>query len=162
MASKPLELSNEELNIVELFNEYLDESQARELTARLEEEIGQRTKNDSLKTSLLMLKALYFKNPPTRDILKYGTLYSLVVFHLFVVSINIAAFFILPFLYPLYVWMPINSFILSVTFTRELCPLTRLENYLRTSLGLPRVGGFIGHYISKPVKSFFKKTMTAH
>ena len=36
MASKPLELSNEELNIVELFNEYLDESHARELTARLE------------------------------------------------------------------------------------------------------------------------------
>jgi hypothetical protein len=154
MDTAPLE-QNEELNIVELFNEYLDEDQARELTARLEQEIGQRTKNDSLKTSLLMLKALYSKNPPTRDVLRYGTFYFLVSFHLCVVFINIAAFFILPFLYPVYVWMPINSFILSVSFTRELCPLTRLENYLRTSLGLPRIGGFMGHYVYRPVKRIF-------
>jgi len=152
MVTAPLE-QNEELNIVELFNEYLDEDQARELTARLEQEIGQRTKNDSLKTSLLMLKALYSQNPPARDVFRHAMLYSLISFHLSVVSINIVAFFILPFLYPIYVWMPICSFILSVSFTRELCPLTRLENYLRTSLGLPRIGGFMGHYVYRPIKN---------
>ena len=41
MDTAPLE-QNEELNIVELFNEYLDEDQARELTARLEQEKGPR------------------------------------------------------------------------------------------------------------------------
>ena len=68
----------------------------------------------------------------------------------------LAAFFLLPFIYPLWVWMPLNSFILTVTFTREVCPLTRLENYLRTSLGIPRIGGFIGHYLVKPVKRIAK------
>ena len=46
-------------SIVELLDEYLDENQARELTARLEHEIGQHTDNDSLRISLEMLKALY-------------------------------------------------------------------------------------------------------
>ena len=65
-------------------------------------------------------------------------------------------FFLLPFIYPLWVWMPLNSFILTVTFTREVCPLTRLENYLRTSLGMSRIGGFIGHYMVKPFRRIIK------
>ena len=76
---------------------------------------------------------------------------------MFVVVINISAFFVLPFLYPLWMWVPVNSFILTVTFTREVCPLTRLENYLRTSLGMRRIGGFIGHYIVKPARKANKK-----
>ena len=76
---------------------------------------------------------------------------------MFVITVNIAAFFVLPFLYPLWVWMPINSFILTVTFTREICPLTRLENKLRTSLGMSRICGFIGHYFARP----FKKLLNA-
>ena len=76
--------------------------------------------------------------------------------HMFIVIVNIMAFFILPFMYPLWMWVPVNSFILTVTFTREVCPLTRLENYLRTSLGMSRIGGFIGHYFIKPVKRAIK------
>ena len=142
----------EAFNIVEILDEYLDEEQARELTARLEQEIGQKTDNDSLKVSLEMLKALYSKKPKRIDQLKKGLLYFIVAFHMFVITVNIAAFFVLPFLYPLWVWMPINSFILTVTFTREICPLTRLENKLRTSLGMSRIGGFIGHYFVRRVK----------
>ena len=146
----------EAFNIVEILDEYLDEDQARELTARLEQEIGRRTDNDSLKVSLEMLKALYEKKPKKIDYVKKALLYSTILFHAFVIVVNIAAFFILPFLYPLWVWMPVCSFILTVTFTREICPITRLENYLRTSLGLPRIGGFIGHYFIKPIKRLLK------
>ena len=146
----------EAFNIVEILDEYLDEDQARELTARLEQEIGQRTDNDSLKVSLEMLKALYEKKPKKIDYVKKVLLYSTILFHAFVIIVNITAFFVLPFLYPLWVWMPVCSFILTVTFTREICPITRLENYLRTSLGLPRIGGFIGHYFIKPIKRLLK------
>jgi len=139
-------------SIVEILDEYLDEGQARELTARLEQEIGQKTDNDSLKVSLEMLKALYSKGPRKIDALKKCLLYLTILFHAFVIIVHIAAFFILPFYYPLYVWMPLNSFILTVTFTREICPLTRLENKLRTSLGMSRIGGFLGHYFIKPIK----------
>ena len=146
----------EAFSIVEILDEYLDEGQARELTARLEQEIGQKTDNDSLKVSLEMLKALYSKQPKKIDYLKKGLLYSVILFHAFVIIVNIAAFFVLPFYYPLWVWMPVCSFILTVTFTREICPLTRLENYLRTSLGMSRIGGFIGHYFVKPIKRLLK------
>ena len=144
--------ANEANSIVEILDEFLDESQARELTARLEQEIGQKTENDSLKVSLEMLKALYCKKPKRIDQLKKGLLCLIIAFHMFVITVNIAAFFVLPFLYPLWVWMPLNSFILTVTFTREICPLTKLENKLRTSLGMSRIGGFIGHYVVRPIK----------
>jgi len=143
-------------SIVEILDEYLDEGQARELTARLEQEIGQKTENDSLKVSLEMLKALYSKKPKKIDTLKKCLLYFTILFHAFVIVVNIAAFFILPFYYPLWIWMPLNSFILTVTFTREICPLTRLENSIRTSLGMSRIGGFLGHYFVKPVKRLLK------
>ena len=151
--------SVEEANsIMEIMDDFLDADDARELTARLEHEVGQGTDNDSLKVSLEMLKELYKDRTGSRkkDRLKKISLYSLVTFHYFVITVNIVAFFILPFLYPLLVWMPLNSFILTVTFTREICPLTRLENYIRTSLGMPRIGGFIGHYLVRPVKNFLK------
>ena len=151
--------SAEEANsIMEIMDDFLDADDARELTARLEHEVGQGTDNDSLKVSLEMLKELYKDRAGSRkkELAKKISLYSLVTFHYFVVTVNIVAFFILPFLYPLLVWMPLNSFILTVTFTREICPLTRLENYIRTSLDMPRIGGFLGHYMVRPVKKFIK------
>ena len=151
--------SIEEANsIMEIMDDFLDADDARELTARLEHEVGQTTDNDSLKTSLEMLKELYKDKTGSRkkDLLKRASLYSVITFHYFVVTVNIIAFFVLPFLYPLLVWMPLNSFILTVTFTREICPLTRLENYIRTSLDMPRIGGFLGHYLVRPVKNFLK------
>ena len=151
--------SVEEANsIMEIMDDFLDADNARELTARLEHEVGQGTDNDSLKVSLEMLKELYKDRTGSRkkDRLKKISLYSLITFHYFVITVNIIAFFVLPFLYPLLVWMPLNSFILTVTFTREICPLTRLENYIRTSLDMPRIGGFLGHYGVRPVKNFLK------
>ena len=143
-------------SIVELLDEYLDENQARELTARLEHEIGQHTDNDSLRISLEMLKALYERKPEKKNYLKKYSLYLVVCMHFCVIFTNSAAFFILPFMYPVWVWVPLNSFILTVTFTREVCPLTRLENSIRTSLGMNRIGGFIGHYLVRPVRKILR------
>ena len=151
--------SVEEANgIMEIMDDFLEADDAKELTARLDHEIGRHTDNDSLKVSLEMLRELY-KNKTgnkKRNILKNAALYSTVAFHSFVIVVNIIAFFVLPFMYPLWVWMPLNSFLLTVTFTREICPLTRLENSIRTSLDLPRIGGFIGHYGVKPIKGLLK------
>ena len=44
------------------------------------------------------------------------------------------------------------DFILTIFFTRETCPLTRLENKIRTSIGMSRIGGFIGHYVVRPIR----------
>lgn len=79
-----------------------------------------------------------------------------VILHFIVVFTNIIAFFVLPFTslildipfwYSVFLVTPIESFILSVTFSREPCPLTRLENKMREKRGLPKIGGFIGHYL---------------
>ena len=148
--------SKEIEGIVEILDDFLEEEKARELVARLEQEIGDKSDDQYLRGRLTSLRKFYEKRPLRKENLKQALLYFVIVFHMFVIFINIGAFFLLPFLYPVWVWMPVNSFILTVTFTREVCPLTRLENYLRTSLGMPRIGGFIGHYIVKPVRRTVK------
>ena len=148
--------TNEALEIVEIVGEYLDDSDAKELMARLHEEVGEKTENDSLKVSLQMLNKLY--DVPEKKIDKVWpvALAAVVVVHMMVVVINAVAFFVLPFNYPIYVWIPLDSFILIAMFSRSLCPLTRLENYLRRRQGLPSIGGFIGHYILRKFKNFNK------
>jgi len=142
-------------SIVEILDDFLDEDQARELAARLEDEIGGKTDSKSLKYLLYRLNAAYSKRPLRAEHFKRCLLYALIVAHLFVVFVNIAAFFITPFLCPIWIWMPINSFIITVTFTRQVCPLTKLENYLRTSVGMPRIGGFVGHYVVRPIRKVY-------
>ena len=52
--------SNDEAkNIVSIMNEYLTTQDAQRITRRLDEEVGQKSDNDSLKISLQMLRALY-------------------------------------------------------------------------------------------------------
>ena len=45
-----------------IINDFLTRDQAVEITRRLYEEVGKNTDNDSLKTSLMMLKYLYDKD----------------------------------------------------------------------------------------------------
>ena len=148
--------SKEIEGIMEILDDFLEEKQARELVARLEQEIADKSDDKDLKKRLKALREFYERRPIRKEHFKLIFLYSVISFHFFVIFVNIAAFFLLPFIYPLWVWMPLNSFILTVTFTREVCPLTRLENYLRTSLGIPRIGGFIGHYLVKPFRRVIK------
>ena len=87
--------------------------------------------------------------------------YGIVTLHILVVLGNSLAFFITPFLTPWYEALPICSFILLISFSQELkCPLTRLENSIRVKIGKKRIGGFVGHYFVRPVKSYFGKKKT--
>lgn len=141
----------------EILNEFLDEDEAREFTSKIAQEVAENTSDEKLKSLLETLSSIYKVRPKRKEYLKRTLLALVVSLHMVVVVVNIASFFILPFLYPLWMWMPVNSFILTVTFTREVCPLTRLENYLRTSLGMNRIGGFIGHYVIKPIRKVKKR-----
>ena len=49
----------EATRICEIINDFLTLEDAKAITARLDEEIGQKTDNDSLKDSLAMLRSLY-------------------------------------------------------------------------------------------------------
>mgnify|MGYP003352601876 CR=1 FL=1 len=74
-------------------------------------------------------------------------LLCLIIFHVYVVIGNLLAFFIVPFLCPWYVALPICSLIVTLSFGRGSdCPLTRLENKIRKNIGLRRIKGFIKHY----------------
>lgn len=139
--------------VIDIVSDYIDDADAKELMGRLYDEIGVNTDNESLKVSLQMLKELY-EPPKCKKIDKLWPilLYAVVGTHMTVVFINLIAFFILPFTYPIYVWIPLNSFILITIFSRQLCPLTRLENYLRQKVDKPTIGGFIGHYVVRPIK----------
>ena len=141
----------------EILNEFLDEDEAREFTSKIAQEVAENTSDEKLKSLLETLSSIYKVKPKRREYFKKSLLGLVVGLHMVVVVINIAAFFVLPFLHPIWVWMPVNSFIITVTFTREVCPLTRLENYLRTSLGMRRIGGFIGHYVVKPIRKANKR-----
>jgi len=81
----------------------------------------------------------------------------LVIWHMSVVIGNLFAFFVVPFLTPWYIAVPICSFIFLVTFSKEIkCPLTNWENEVRVRIGKKRIGGFVGHYIVKPIRKLLK------
>lgn len=144
--------ATEAQHISEIVSEYLDDNAAKELFARLDSEIGINTDNSSLQQSLMMLRTLHSGSIAQGSRWKRTLFHAIVTLHIVVIVINILAFFILPFLYPIWVWMPINSFILTVMFQREQCPLTRLENTVRADIGKKKIGGFIGHYFVKPFR----------
>tara|TARA_Y100000593_G_scaffold22677_2_gene45157 strand:+ start:11420 stop:11704 length:285 start_codon:yes stop_codon:yes gene_type:complete len=78
---------------------------------------------------------------------------ALVVFHSYIVVANVLAFFVVPFVEPWYVAVPIMSVVLLLVFSKVLdCPLTNLENHIRKKLGMKRIGGFVGHYFIKPIR----------
>jgi hypothetical protein len=80
-------------------------------------------------------------------------LYLTIGSHMLVVLGNLASLFALPFVAPWYVAFPCCSFVVLVSFSREIvCPLTRLENGLRQKLNLPPIKGFISHYLVKPAR----------
>lgn len=92
--------------------------------------------------------------------LLWPVLILLVLGHLALLVANVAAFFVLPIMVwqskvQWYVAIPVMSFIWFFSTTRVECRLTQLENYIRRQLGLKRIGGFLGHYIKKPIWRLF-------
>ena len=78
-----------------------------------------------------------------------------VMSHWAVIVGNVVAFAILPFYASWYVALPLMSYIGLLTFSRVLdCPLTKLENKFRRSMGLTEVKGFVSYYAIKPYVRF--------
>lgn len=87
-----------------------------------------------------------------------------------IVIINLLAFFIIPFSwlvlnipfwFSIFLVIPIESFIIFISFNTSPCPLTKLENSTRRKLGKPIIGGFIGHYLLRKKKERNKDNANA-
>lgn len=150
----------EATNIIEISTKYLPAPQLAVLFNELNEKVGRKTDNDSLKVSLQMM-ADFTKYVDENIVVKqgnprrYGYLVAfmvVVLFHIYVVLANIAAMFLLPFWTRWYVSIPLVSLLVQLMFTRVECPLTNIENKLRLKLGFKRISGFVGHYLYKPVR----------
>ena len=57
---------------------------------------------------------------------------------------------ILLFKEPIWISLPLCSWIMHLALNKLECPYTRLENYLRRTLGLQEISTFISHYYKKP------------
>lgn len=66
--------------------------------------------------------------------------------HMLILAINTAAIVVLPLTEPVWVWLPICTYLVRASFGHT-CPLTTLENRLRASSGLPQIPGFVEYYI---------------
>tara|TARA_E500000331_G_C16722483_1_gene483035 strand:- start:265 stop:519 length:255 start_codon:yes stop_codon:yes gene_type:complete len=73
----------------------------------------------------------------------------LVFFHALIISVNVAACFVAPFLCPWYLWVPICTIVARVVTGGGVCPLTVLENKIRIKLGMDEISGFVAHYLLK-------------
>jgi Protein of Unknown function (DUF2784) len=68
--------------------------------------------------------------------------------HFAIVVGNCLSFLVLPFLTPIYVWLPILTTTANWAFApSSYCPLTLLENRLRRHMGMPEIRDFMDHYI---------------
>ena len=94
----PLSPSKEMQGIMEILDDFLEEKEARELVARLEQEIGDKSEDKDLKKRLTALREFYQRRPIRKEHFKLMFLYSVIGFHFFVIFVNIIAFLFLPFL----------------------------------------------------------------
>ena len=51
---------------------------------------------------------------------------------------------------PIWISLPLSSWIMHLALNRLDCPYTRLENYLRRKLGMEEISTLISHYYKKP------------
>lgn len=147
-------MSDEATKFISIIHDFLNENQAKELLTRLDEEIGQSTEKAEVKNFFKTLRSSVDKSPKTwRFKLLTFMLWATIVIHFLIVFGNLTAFFYLPFAIPWWGALPLCTFIVWLTFSPIPCPLTRLENTLRKSLGLPEVRFFVKYYIVDPVRS---------
>ena len=78
-------------------------------------------------------------------ILKFLLMFIVLV-HSIIIFFNMAAFFIVPFETPWYIWLPICTMIGRTLAATGRCPLTILENKIREKIGMKPIKGFVYHY----------------
>lgn len=73
--------------------------------------------------------------------------YLVFVLHLILLIINVVSIFILPFKTPWYISVPLVTWLVALATNPIRCLLTDLENKIRERLNMPKIKGFIKHYI---------------
>ena len=141
-----------EATLSNIMNEYLSPEDAQEIVQRLESEVG--SEDDTVKVSLSLLRSLYDHEEPKTDYANQSYLYLVISFHFAVILGNVAALFILPFVAPWYISLPLMSLIVNLMFSPLSCPLTRLESRIRKSLGMDEIRHFVKHYFIEPVRKY--------
>jgi hypothetical protein len=81
--------------------------------------------------------------------------YLIVCIHHIFCAGNLLSIFVLPFVEPWYVSIPLLSFLLNLFLNDsfKLCPLTRIENNIRLAINKPTISSFVGHYY---IKNYFR------
>jgi hypothetical protein len=65
---------------------------------------------------------------------------------------------VIPFRQPVEVALPVLSLgVWQMTTGGRTCPVTKLENLLRSYVGWKPIRGFVGHYYIKPVRKVLRK-----
>ena len=82
---------------------------------------------------------------------------SVIVVHHFSLIIILVSVPLLFINEPIWISLPLTSWVIHLGCTRIDCPLTKLENYLRKELYLPQIKGFMSHYYKKPYQNFMWK-----
>jgi len=141
-----------ETTLSNIMNEYLSPEDAQEIVQRLESEVG--GEDDTVKVSLSLLRSLYDHEEPKKDYANQSYLYLVISFHFAVIFGNFAALFLLPFVAPWYIALPLMSLIVNLMFSPLSCPLTRLESRIRKSLGMDEIRHFVKHYFIDPVRKY--------
>ena len=97
-------------------------------------------------------KSALAKTEPYGPLWLWAAFYTLVFVHGCLVIGIIFSFFILPFMAPWYLALPLCTFIWFFSTSQFNCKSTEAENHLRVRLGMKRIGGFVGHYFVRPLK----------
>lgn len=145
-------MNNDILQMSDIIQSYLPEEKSLELFIKLDEEIGKKTQNTTIKSILQELRKTVDKPLPPPPLWLKAIFYLLIIVHIAMVIAVFFAFFILPFYTPWYISIPLMTFIFFFSTTRVECQLTNLENGIRKRLGRKKIGGFVGHYFIKPAK----------
>jgi hypothetical protein len=99
----------------------------------------------------------YKESDMNRQMLR-AALVTLVLCHLGLVFVNLAAMALLPFYQSWVVVVPLETFLILQVCTNSFdCPLTKIENSLRQTLGMPRIRGFVGHYMLSPSRKALRR-----
>jgi len=146
----------ESKKIISISKEYLSQDKLIELFTRLDEEVGKTSFNDSVKQSLAAMRILV--DPPFHPSRYLKTaLVMVVILHMLLIVGIVVSFIILPFFTPWYIALPLCTFIWFFSTSRIDCKITNLENSIREKLRMKKIGGFLGHYLLRPIKKKYAK-----
>lgn len=148
--------NDEAEKILSIAREYLTRESAKSLFGRLDDEVGKFSDNSSVRTSITMMRMLVDPPMPPAPRWVYPSLIALVTIHFALIIAFGVSFCLLPFYAPFYISIPLMAFIVFFSTNRVDCKLTEAENVLRGMLGKKKISAFVGHYVIKPIKSYFR------